>query len=147
MSVKMLKQTYYNGKVRIAGEVYSDLDTMTATRWSKNGIAEIVEYEFNSPKVNDFSPERIEQECENGACIYDFDEAEDEVVSKKECETPTITQVDENEVTDNGLQQEEGQEKEMMTPKQLFNLCKEKGLSPKAKMEREYYLELLEQEV
>lgn len=123
MDIKMLKQTYFGGMTRKVGEVHGDLDDQTITRWLKNGLAEVFEYESISDEKDANSPDKMadvfpisEEECENGVCDYGR-EVEETVVDGE------------------------------LSAKDLFILCKDRGLKPKAKMEREYYLGLLEQEV
>lgn len=141
MDVVMKKMTYFNGKSLKVGDICYDLEDSVALRWSKNGIASIVESEFKNDEENANYPIKPSQdECKDGVCsakIFDIDTEDEENYDEFGSD---------EEVMENG-EQEEGQEKEMMKPKELFLLCKEKGLSPKPKMSREYYLELLEQEV
>ena len=127
MDIKMLKQTYYGGMARKVGEVHEDLDAETISRWVKNGIAEVVEYESISAEKDANSPDKMadvfpvnEEECENVGCDY-----------AGEVEEPKVVEEPSDE----------------LSAKDLFILCKDRGLKPKAKMKREYYLGLLEQEV
>lgn len=88
--VRMLINTAYKGP-RFAGEVISVPDDY-ATRWSKNGIAEVVE----------------------------------EVEETEEVEA------------------DEPKPYEGMTSKELYALCKERGLDVEAKKSAKYYIEALE---
>lgn len=114
--VKLLVNTAYQGP-RKEGDVISVPDDF-AKRWVKNSIAAYVEGE-----------EQVESPVEEPATeIPEEEPTVSEEVLPAEDETPT-----EDEAVDYST----------MTAKDLYTLCKDKGIEVEAKKSKEYYIEKL----
>ena len=101
--VKFLTDTAYQGP-RKAGDVVSVPDDF-ASRWQKNGIAEIISgSEANKQEKDEEVPEKAEEVVE----------ADEEVVDYSK-----------------------------MNAKELYALCKERGIEVEAKKAKDYYIEKL----
>ena len=118
VKVKMLVNTAYQGP-RKEGDVISVPEDF-AKRWVKNGIAAYVheEQETDEPETPvDETPET--------------DDAQEQT----------------DETTEDGTAQEESTDDksdyESMSAKELYALCKEKGIDVEAKKSKEYYIEKL----
>lgn len=122
VKVKMLVNTAYQGP-RKEGDVVSVPEDF-AKRWVKNGIAEYVQKEQETDE-----PETPVQD--------DVDE------------TPTTDDIQEqaDDSTEDDTAQEGATEDkpdyESMSAKELYALCKEKGIEVEAKKSKEYYIEKL----
>lgn len=115
--VKFLVNTAFRGP-RKEGEVVSVPEDF-ANRWVKNGIAELVsgEEEF----VEDIASTEVTEQVE------DVKVKVEELTQEQETEQETEQEVD----------------YASMSAKDLYALCKERGLDVEAKKSKEYYIEKL----
>ena len=121
VKVRLLVNTAYQGP-RKEGDVISVPEDF-AKRWAKNGIAEYVkEEEVVAP---------VEEEPEAPVEDVQVEEATEEPVVEE-----TTEEVVEEPV-------EEKPDYSSMNAKELYALCKEKGIEVEAKKSREYYIEKL----
>lgn len=118
VKVKMLVNTAYQGP-RKEGDVISVPEDF-AKRWVKNGIAAYVQ---------------AEQETDEPETPVDETPETDDVQGQAD------------ETTEDGTAPEESTDDkpdyESMSAKELFALCKEKGIDVEAKKSKEYYIEKL----